>query len=231
MEETEFDKFADEYRSTHARSIRASGEAPDFFAEYKIRDVSRAVVKADTETILDFGGGVGASVPYFHRYFPASELTCIDVSHRSLDVARDRFPGLANFVHFDGKTIPFPNNSFDLVFAACVFHHIDPGEHQSLIREMHRVLRPGGNIFIFEHNPLNPLTVRAVNSCPFDKNASLIRAKNLKKHIARAGFQAANVRFRIFFPGALSFLRWLERYMTWLPLGAQYFARGYKANI
>ena len=40
MEEKEFDKFADEYYNIHSRNIAASGESPDFFAEYKIKDVA-----------------------------------------------------------------------------------------------------------------------------------------------------------------------------------------------
>ena len=41
MEEAEFDKFAAEYRSLHAESIKASGESPEYFAEYKIVDLRR----------------------------------------------------------------------------------------------------------------------------------------------------------------------------------------------
>ncbi|MBB5503094.1 hypothetical protein [Paraburkholderia sp. MM5384-R2] len=40
MGKAEFDSFADEYLSLHARNIAASGEAPEFFAEYKIRDIA-----------------------------------------------------------------------------------------------------------------------------------------------------------------------------------------------
>ena len=41
LDEAEFDKFADEYRAIHAHNIRLSGEAPEFFAEYKVRDLAR----------------------------------------------------------------------------------------------------------------------------------------------------------------------------------------------
>ncbi len=37
MDESEVDAFADEYRAMHAANIKLSGEAPEFFAEYKIR--------------------------------------------------------------------------------------------------------------------------------------------------------------------------------------------------
>ena len=40
MDKAEFDKFADEYRSLHAANIAISGEGPNYFAEYKIKDLA-----------------------------------------------------------------------------------------------------------------------------------------------------------------------------------------------
>ena len=228
MEETEFDKFAEEYRSIHASNIRASGESPEFFAEYKVKDVAAAMVRKPPATILDFGGGVGTSLPYFRQYFPNARLTCLDVSQRSLRIARERYVDLADFVYLAGEELPFPAESFEMAFAACVFHHIDPGERARWLQELNRVLQPGGRLFIFEHNPLNPLTVRAVNACPFDENAQLTGSRTLKHQLVQAGFQDTRVCFRIFFPRFLARLRGLEKYLTWLPLGAQYFVSGSK---
>jgi SAM-dependent methyltransferase len=229
MDETEFDKFADEYEALHRASIAISGEEPDFFAEYKIRDIARDHARhADplraSPTVLDFGSGNGASVPFVRKHLPAAQLTCVDVSRRSLALAEKRFPSLARFVPFDGTRLPLPAEHFDIAYAACVFHHIDPAEHVSLLKELRRVLRPGGSLFVFEHNPYNPLTVRVVNSCPFDENARLIRAVDLKQRLAEAGFASTRIRYRIFFPHALRALRPLEAALAWLPLGGQYCA-------
>jgi SAM-dependent methyltransferase len=224
MDEAEFDRFADEYRALHAANIRLSGESPDFFAEYKVADVAATLGArlGENPAILDFGAGVGTSVPYFRKYFPRCRLTCLDVSHRSLEVGRARFEGQAEFVHFNGARVPFADGSFDLVFFACVLHHIPHGEHPALLAEAHRVLSPRGMLVVFEHNPHNPLTVHAVNTCPFDANAVLLKAGSLKRSAARAGFRPGVLRYRIFFPGALRALRPLERGLRWLPLGAQY---------
>ncbi len=233
MEEIEFDKFADEYRSMHVRNIRYSGESPEYFAEYKVKDVAEVVntdfvLPAVPPTILDFGGGIGTSVPYFRKYFPTSQLTCLDVSRKSLALAEKRFPDMADFVHFDGMTIPFEDNSFDIVFAACVFHHIDHAAHVGLLYEIQRVLNQSGIVFIFEHNPLNPLTVHAVNTCPFDENAHLILGRQMQRSLGRAGFGNIDICYRIFFPKSLAWLRWLEKYLGWIPLGAQYYVFGRK---
>jgi hypothetical protein len=75
---------------------------------------------------------------------------------------------------------------------------------------------------IFEHNPLNPLTVRAVNTCPFDANARLIRAKALRRSLQMAGWRDPAIRYHLFFPRLLAALRPLEPLLTWLPIGAQF---------
>ncbi len=224
VQRAEFDKFAEEYRSLHAANITASGESPEYFAEYKVRDVSRALWarRASVRRILDFGAGVGTSVPYLRVHFPNASLTCLDVSEKSLNIGRSRYPSEARFEAFDGTTIPFKADTFDVAFAACVFHHIEPAEHLSLLRELRRVLTPTGLLVIFEHNPLNPLTLRAVHSCAFDENATLLRASTMAQCTRKAGFSRIERRFRIFFPHALRTLRPLEQFLTWCPLGAQY---------
>lgn len=230
MKQSEFDRFADEYRTLHAANTRVSGEPPEFFAEYKVRDVAQIVQMGSctVERILDFGAGIGTSVPHFRRAFPDAHLTCVDVSEKSLELGSERFPAAAEFRYFDGKTLPFPEGRFDLVFVACVFHHIDPDEHAALISELYRVLRIDGIIAVFEHNPLNPLTVRAVKSCAFDENAILIPAQQMKARVGEAGFRDPRIRFRLFIPGALRRLRPVERYLQWCPLGAQYSVIGRK---
>ena len=228
MHEPEFDKFADEYYAMHNASIGASGEGPEFFAEYKIKDLAAEYAKFNPQApsdpcILDFGAGSGGSVPHMRTYFPQARLTCVDVSPRSLKLAQSRFPEAAEYVKFDGKALPFETASFDVVFAACVFHHIDHGQHETVLREWSRVLRPKGMALIYEHNPFNPLTRRVVSSCEFDANAHLITASAMRASMKSAGFPQAQIRYRVFFPRALRHLRPLEGRLTWLPLGAQYY--------
>lgn len=226
MDEAEFDKFAQEYEAMHSASVAVYGEGSEYFAEYKIGDIAREYAPRGeagvSREILDFGSGIGSSVPYVQKYFPTARLTCLDVSRRSLEVAQNRFPSLAQYVHFDGGHIPFPEEHFDIVYTACVFHHVDHTEHVGLLRELHRVLRPGGTLFLFEHNPHNPLTVRIVDKCPFDEHARLISGRAMRQRVTAAGFATTKVRYRIFFPHPLRLLRPLERVLTWLPLGGQY---------
>jgi SAM-dependent methyltransferase len=232
MDEAEFDKFAAEYRAMHAANIKASGESPEYFAEYKIvdlvRDSARLGALGTQPRVLDFGAGVGYSVPFFARHLPAARVTCLDVSQKSLEVGAAQHGARAEFAHFDGARIPYPDATFDVALASCVFHHIPESEHVALLAEIRRVLKPRGLVFVFEHNPLNPLTRHAVDTCPFDENAVLIRAPKMRRRVLDAAFAEARINYRIFFPHALRGLRGLEPRLTWLPLGAQYYVRASK---
>jgi ubiquinone/menaquinone biosynthesis C-methylase UbiE len=233
MDEVEFDKFADEYRTLHAANIKLSGETPEYFAEYKIADIAAELKRDNAATpgkVLDFGAGVGYSVPFFARHLPTARVTCLDVSQKSLEIGASKHGAVAEFKHFDGMKIPCADGTFDVALASCVFHHIPHDEHVALLAEIRRVLTPRGWLFVFEHNPLNPLTRYVVNTCVFDEHAELVRAPTMRRRVRDAGFGAAKVNYRIFFPHALRGLRPLEAHLTWLPLGAQYYVAARKAS-
>jgi SAM-dependent methyltransferase len=231
MDKAEFDRFADAYDQQHRANIAVTGEDPAYFAEYKVR-LLKQITDRDrlhVSQICDFGAGIGNSIPFFRRYFPEATLTSSDVSERSLALARQRHPDGGETMLIENDRIPCESDRFDVVFSACVFHHIPHQEHVAWLRELHRITRPGGLIAVFEHNPLNPLTVHAVNTCPFDENAELILARRLSRSLQAAGWSSPQIQYSLFFPRALARLRPLEDMLGWLPLGAQYAALARKS--
>lgn len=224
-ETAEFDAVAADYEAQHSASVRLSGEETGFFAQYKARDALRHAARAGIapRRVLDFGSGIGNAVAPLREAFPEAELTCLDVSEVSLAHSR-RLHGEDGIVYraYDGARVPADMGAFDLIFVACVFHHIPEQAHVGLIAQLRTLLAPGGIMILFEHNPLNPLTRHAVANCPFDENAVLIGAGEMKRRFAAAGFAAPRVAYRLFFPAFAAALRPLERAMTWLPMGAQY---------
>jgi SAM-dependent methyltransferase len=225
----DFDEYARDYREVHNEHLKFSGADSDFFSEQKIK-VVRSIENADGLRVLDLGCGDGNSTRYFRLHFPDCEYTGLDTSELSIDLATERKIEGAEFRHYDGEKIPFPDGSFDIVFVACVFHHIDPSAHAEVLTEIRRVLHKGGRLYLFEHNPFNPLTRRVVKNCPFDEDAILLRAGYTKKMLSAADFADIEIGYTIFFPNHKIFrgLHGLETYLKWLPLGGQYYARAIK---
>jgi SAM-dependent methyltransferase len=226
MDVAEFDKFAEEYWTTHKANLAVTGESPDYFARYKVIEVARRLkaLKLAPRRVLDFGCGIGNSAPHLRAAFPDAEITAVDVSEKSLAVARQRFPGTAEFVAYDpAGAPPAPAEGYDLVFSACVFHHIDATEHVAIFRRLRERMAPSGAMVIFEHNPLNPVSRYIVATCPFDENATLVAAGDLAQRQREAGFSRVALRFTGFFPGPLKALRPLEPLMAKIPFGAQYY--------
>ena len=207
-------------------AIGASGEDVAFFARLKV-DLLRSCIDRAPPRILDFGCGIGNITAQLAAEFRGAQVTGCDVSVRSIAnaTARNTNGERVTFLAF-GAALPFADSSFDLAFTSCVFHHIDRAEHEYWAKELRRVLAPGGALFVFEHNPYNPLTQRVVRDCVFDKGVVLLKPGYTRRLLQRAGFSAAPAKFYFFFPRVLAWLRPLERVLGWLPVGAQYFVIG-----
>ena len=216
-----FDAYAQSYESLHKSSVASSGEDPSYFHDYKIGClVRRALLDGP---VLDYGCGVGNLTERLVSRAP--EVHGYDPSESSRAEARTRASGAV--VHDTPESLPAAH--FETAILSGVLHHVTPAERPGVLATVRSALRPGGRIVVFEHNPLNPLTRYAVNTCEFDEHAKLILAPSMRQRVREAGFASAAVRYRIFFPHALRGMRPLEAKMTWLPLGAQYYVVARKA--
>ncbi|MCA0425365.1 MAG: class I SAM-dependent methyltransferase, partial [Proteobacteria bacterium] len=190
---------------------------------YLIDIISDSIGHPADLSILDVGCGVGNYHPRVSSEF--KKVYGVDISAESLAVAAKRNPNV-HYSHYNGTSLPFPDQSIDVAFAVCVYHHIPVGLRPAITREVWRVLRPGGMFIIFEHNPANPLTMRVVNSCPFDADAVLLRPKETEKLMEDAGFSAIHSRHILSVPAAGRLLRNVDRIFARLPFGAQFYTAG-----
>lgn len=214
MTTAKFDEYAKSYDALHAASIGASGESTEYFAAYKLDCLSR-ISAPESEPILDFGCGIGNLTEQLVKRF--GKVHGFDPSKESVAVAKSRAP---NAVFYE-ETSQIPEASFETAVLSGVLHHIAPQERSPLLREVVGKLRPGGRLVVFEHNPLNPLTQKAVAACPFDDDAILLSPWGAKRLLRDAGLLEIRLDYIVFFPRFLGFLRPLEPRLRRVLLGAQ----------
>jgi SAM-dependent methyltransferase len=223
MTKIDFDQYAGQYEALIAAQTNFFDRDNDYFIRYKVERAKQLAGKVGS--VLDFGCGIGRSMPYLRAAFPNADVVGCDPSADSLALARRENPA-CRFFAMDELSA---SRQFDLVLASCVFHHIPPAERQDALRYCYDRLKPGGHFIIFEHNPFNPVTRRLVSTCPFDADAVLLPMRETIRRMREARFEIAGTGYCLFFPGALAALRPLEQFLAWLPLGGQYFVSGVRA--
>jgi len=214
--EQKFDGYAKTYEGLHRTSIAASGEDPAYFHEYKVDCLRRKQLLRGP--LLDYGCGTGNLTERFARARgEVHEVHGYDPSGESLAEAQERAPTAQ--LHADVSTLPKAH--FTTAVLSGVLHHVPLRDREGVLATVRGALRPGGHIVVFEHNPLNPLTRRAVADCPFDDDAILLWPWEARRLLRRAGFDDVRLDYIVFFPKPLAFLRSLEPRLRRVALGAQ----------
>ncbi len=216
-ESIDFDDYAGSYDALMHESVGAYTSDMAYFAQYKVDFVKQRRTRP-VGKVLEYGCGTGRNIPLLRAAFERAEVVGTDISRASLDIARHHNPG----IRFEIETPELALADFDLVFVANVFHHIPPPQRESVMATLATRLAPGGEIFVFEHNPFNPVTRRIVSTCPFDADAVLLRPSELRRLYERSGIDLVEQSYCLFVPPRLSRLLFLERHLTWLPMGGQY---------
>src|SRR5215475_7050243 len=157
----EFDRYAERFEEDMRQTIPAVFAEGDYFAEYKILHVARRLSNRRVTSFLDFGCGIGHSLGFAKAQFPDAQIWGYDVSAKCIDLARQRLGAAKLTSDLDD----LPMDGFDVVFAANVFHHIPLADRPAVLVRCKSVLRAGGRLFLFEHNPLNPLTRKIFERC------------------------------------------------------------------
>jgi SAM-dependent methyltransferase len=224
---SEFDAYTENYNEEINKALSFSGMDIDFFArvknDYLLDIIEARLGRAAKVDLLDVGCGIANA----HKQLVGrvGNLSGIDVSAESITVARKNNPGI-RYEAFDGTHLPFADRSLDAAFAVNVFHHVRIAQRPALVDDIRRVLRPGGLFAIFEHNPFNPVTRHVVNTCPFDKDAILLKPQDSETLLRAAGFGDITTRYIFSVPPAGPLLRKVDRLFSLLPLGAQYYTLG-----
>jgi SAM-dependent methyltransferase len=213
----DFDQYAGQYEAIIAAQTNFFDGDSSYFARYKIELAHQLV--GPVESVLDFGCGIGRSMPHLREVFPKADIVGCDPSADSLAIAREQNP-TCRFVSMEALGA---DSRFDLVIASCVFHHVPPQDRQMAIQYCYSRLKEGGHFIIFEHNPVNPVTRHLVKNCPFDADAVLLSMSETIERMRDAHLKIDKSSYCLFFPQQLAAFRPFEKYLRWLPMGGQYF--------
>ena len=105
--------------------------------------------------VLDVGCGAGNYTLKLLERLPNLDVTLIDLSRPMLDRASERVgmatTGTVTAIQGDIREIRLPEQSFDIILAAAVLHHLRAdSEWRDVFTAFHRSLRPGGSLWIFD---------------------------------------------------------------------------------
>jgi len=234
----EFDKFARDYSGGNENPLkRLFGDNLDQFIYVKAKWLWNYLHKSQDKTILnekyhllDYGCGTAEMLKWLKLFGFPGYLHGADVSQAMLEEAEKRWDAAQKplFSCIGETKTDFADNSFSCIVATCVFHHIEPGKRDAVLREIKRILVPGGILVVFEHNPFNPMTRLIVKRAVIDKDAILLYPAEIRDRFQKVAFTDCLLEYLMFFPPKINMLNRLEKYLNWCPLGAQYAAVGRK---
>jgi len=217
-----FDRFHAEYDEALARGLVLSGEDKLYFAHGRIAFLARCLREMDCRavSVLDFGCGTGTSTPFLLDELGAQRVVGVDVSERSIKVARQQHG--SERVHFVAAREFVPRGDLTVAFCNGVFHHVPPAQRGETTRLLHDSLQPGGLFALWDNNPWNPGARLVMRRIPFDRDATMLSSREARRLVEAAGLEVVRVDHLFLFPRALRFLRPLERRLLKAPLGAQF---------
>ncbi len=127
------------------------GRLNPWFSRGQARVLEALRLKAG-DWLLDVGCGTGWAIIQAAQQIPNGRACGIDLSPQMIKGARDLAGGLSNveFQVADAEAIPYPAETFDAVICTHSFHHYsDP---TAALAEIHRVLKPGGQLVLLDSN-------------------------------------------------------------------------------
>ncbi len=102
-------------------------------------------------SILDFGCGTATLTIMAKEACKRNHVCGVDVDPKVLAIARrkvQRSKLQIEISQYNGKTLPYQSNTFDLVLSSLVFHHLSSHQKGKVLQEIFRVLKTGGQLHI-----------------------------------------------------------------------------------
>lgn len=108
------------------------------------------------QRVLDVGCGTGSLAVRIRATKPEVEVIGLDPDPKALAIARRKAERAGVAVRFEqgyGDALPFGEAAFDRVTSSLMLHHLDLATRRDMLREILRVLRPGGSLHLLDFGP------------------------------------------------------------------------------
>lgn len=105
------------------------------------------------QRVLDIGCGTGTLVVLTKRLYPEVDVTGLDPDPMALVRAKNKTQRagiVARFYQGFSDELPYSNGAFDRVFSSLMFHHLKGEEKEKTLKEVRRVLVPGGSLHLMD---------------------------------------------------------------------------------
>jgi ubiquinone/menaquinone biosynthesis C-methylase UbiE len=121
-------------------------------AHFKRQLIEQAAILPG-QKVLDIGCGTGTLVLMVKRANPDVDAVGIDADPEMLKNARAKSARDGLAAQFDqgmASELPYPDASFDRVLSSLMIHHLKTPDKEKMAREVHRVLKPGGEMHVLD---------------------------------------------------------------------------------
>ena len=118
-----------------------------------LADLAATPETGGVDRVLDLACSIGQATTALKDRFPGADVWGLDVAEPLIRYAHMRAVERGKDVHFKqalGEQTGFPDGHFDMVLSYILFHEVPVAVMKDILREVRRILRPGGTLSIFE---------------------------------------------------------------------------------
>jgi len=189
----------------------------------------------DKGRLLDVGCGWGLTTAVIAASRPGLSVTGLDISEAKSWGPLQKYG--ATFQSYDSRTFPFEDNTFDYCLAFGVIEHTE--DEVKFLREISRVLKTGGRLFVFNLPNKYALFERIANLAGIKSHDRTYTASRIRALMQSTGFTIESIKRELFLPAQVAriskstagvynrYYLQIDKMDLWLPRPLNYFAQSY----